>query len=97
MTFLEQADLAVEPNFLRRIRQAAVSAAIAIQAELDTTPSHTDRIALARKVLSGTPDVIPRLALGVVTNASVTPTSSDADLQFTVNSQWNAYAIGVFV
>ncbi len=96
MTFLEQADLAIEPNFLRRIRQASIGAAVNIQAELDTVTHHAERIQLARLVLNGTPDVIPRIALAVTTNVAVTPQASDGDLQFTVNSLWDAFAMGVW-
>jgi len=96
MTFLEQASLAGEPNFLLRVRQASVAAAVQIQAEDPGATSHTARIAFAQLVLNGTPDVIPRVALAVVTNVSITPQSTDSDLQFTVNSLWNAFAIGVF-
>lgn len=50
------------------------------------------RVRLAGRVLRGDRDIIVALAKGVVTNLALDATSTDADVEFTVISMWNAFA-----
>jgi hypothetical protein len=89
------------PAFQDRVRYAVVKAASAIMAEAAGTASHAQRVAYAKLVLAGMVDIFS-LSVGVTSNPTVfaelnpaaTPNYGvpDADLEFTVNSLFNAYA-----
>jgi hypothetical protein len=97
MTFLEQIELAEDGEFQARVRQAAITAAAAIMADQpDNTPqaiaAHALRAKLALEVLRNPSAWARPIAAAVVTNAAVTAESTDSDLQWTVNSLWDALA-----
>jgi hypothetical protein len=78
-------------GFADRVRYAAIKAAIAVMNE--AAPA-ADRLAYAEAVLRGEAD-IGQLAVGVLTNptiASLAEASSDADVEFTVNAIFDAFA-----
>jgi hypothetical protein len=52
------------------------------------------RSRLANLVLQDPAGMAGRLAKGVVTNTALTGQSTDADIEFTVISMWNAFAKG---
>jgi hypothetical protein len=89
------------PAFQDRVRYAAIKAATAIMAESAGTASHAQRVTYAKSVLAGLIDIFS-LTVGVVTNptifAELNPTATpnygvpDADIEFTVNSLYNAFA-----
>jgi hypothetical protein len=94
MTFSDSAYLARNPGFVDRVLIAMVTAAQQIGEETqDATVDHYRlRRALATNVL-GNPDAwAPKFALAVVTNQVIAITSSDSDIQFTVNSMWDSIA-----
>lgn len=89
-------------DFQPRCRYWLISAAIAVMAEVNTTPGHTLRIAFAQKVLANQYD-LPAFAIACATNPTIaTELATDAagfgeavpdgDLQFTVNSLFSAFA-----
>jgi hypothetical protein len=89
------ADLATWPPFVRRIQAAMVTAAKDVAAELEPenpTPRSTLRRALSVNVFANLDDYTRRFAIGVATNPAITHASSDNDIQFTVNSIWDAVA-----
>lgn len=93
MSFEGMADIAMHPGFARRVRVAMVSAAIAVGGEADDgTETARLRRAHAVNVLMDQDNYATRYAWSVASNAAITLDSSDNDLQFTVNSQWNAMA-----
>jgi hypothetical protein len=84
--------LAFDTVFISRVQHAMLKAAINVQAEASNTTNHTNRSGYAHAVLNDPNRYGPLFAQGVVTNASITDTSTDSDIEFTVNSLWDAYA-----
>ncbi len=81
-------------GFQDRVRFFAVKAAVAVMSEAAVTASHAERVAYAKKILAGELDLLD-LSIAVVTNAAVLAAGFDApdgDLEFTVNSLFNAFA-----
>ncbi len=93
MGFADQAYLAKHPGFVDRVRVAMVTTAIAVGTE---TPEETEtsrmRRAHSQNVLRDQDDWAERYAWAVASNTAVTFDSPDNDIQFTVNSQFNALA-----
>ena len=94
--------VAVSSNaeFQQRVAFYVQKAAIAVMAEAAGTANHTERVVYANKVLEGTANMA-EYTLGVCTNATVfaalNPDAedrgiSDGDLEFTVNTMFNAFA-----
>lgn len=93
MALTDQHDLAVYPPFIRRVTAAMVSAAIAVGAEeFDGSQYKLARRALVTKALEDAPLWGTRFAYAVASNPAVTVSSTDNDIQFTVNSVWDAMA-----
>ena len=100
-TYDEMATIAANNSFLRRVEYCMKKAAIDVMAESSGTASHTERVAYANNILGGSASV-PAYALSVVTNSTITASAdisnnpdfgiSDSDLDFTVNSMYNAMA-----
>ena len=89
--FTDQYDLATNNGFIKRVGMAMVKAAVAVCAETytDDTPA---RATWATQVLRDPEHYARKMAFGVARNNVITVESSDADIEFTVNSIWNAYA-----
>lgn len=79
--------------FVVKVKQAILTAAIQIQAEVQTTPHHSERAAFAIQVLAAPDTWAPIMAQGVCSNAAIVDASLDSDIQFQVNAQWNAYCV----
>ncbi len=92
MTFVQQATLAADTTFIARVTQAAVTAGKDIQAEVGSTPGHVKRTDYALQVLRSPQVFGPLFAQGVASNPAISGASTDSDIQFTVNSLWDAYA-----
>jgi hypothetical protein len=84
--------LAQDPTFRGRVEIAMVTAAIAIMAEASTMPGHPNRVVFAAAVLSAPDTYVARFTLAVVQNVAIASNSTDSDIQFTVNSVFNALA-----
>lgn len=93
MTAAEQYDLSHDTLFLRRVQMIIQKSAIAIAAEDPATANHAQRVAFGNKVLMNPSGYAELMAQGVTTNAAITISSTDSDIEFTVNSEWNAYAV----
>ena len=91
--FNGQWDLAQDHTFHRRVQQAAVKSAIAVAAEDPETANHAARLAWGNKILLSPEGYGKTIAYGVLTNTLLGMASSDSDIEFTVNSMWNAYAV----
>ena len=96
MSFQEQVNLAMTPAFIARVQAAMVKSAIAVSSENPETPAHVTRVQWATQVLRDPMHYATRMAFGVAANPTITAESGDNDIEFTVNSVWNAYA-GVIV
>ena len=75
-----------------KVLQTAVKAAEDVAAEVASTPHHRLRADLATKVLNAPLAWEEAFARAVVANPALSTTPSDNDLQFTVNSVWDAMA-----
>ncbi len=77
-----------------RIRYFMIKYAVTVMSEDVGTNLHTVRLAYAKKILSGTASII-EYSIGVFTNGAVAANGIDApdgDLEFTVNTMYNAFA-----
>ena len=86
----------LDQDFQDKVKFYVVKAAIAVMAEAGTVEGHTERVAFAEKVLAGAASMA-MYALGVSTNATIKTkidagTDYDSDLEFVVNSLFDAYA-----
>lgn len=92
MSLATQYELAQDQTFVQRVTVAMIQAAIAIANESAAVPNHALRARHAARVLNEPEHFAPGFALGVVSNPAVTAESTDPDIQFTVNSNWDAFA-----
>lgn len=91
MTNIERYQLAEDADFRLKVNVATISAAGDILAGVDRSPY---LINYAQIIISS-PDGqgwLNALSHGVVSNVAITDTSSDGDIQFTVNSIFTKYA-----
>ena len=95
VAYVDQYALGEDAAFRHRIQIALLTAAKDVQAEAQgsyTVKQFAKRHQLARSVLLDPTQYIVRFARLVVTNAAITATSVDGDIQFTVNSNWDSMA-----
>lgn len=106
MTFLEQAELAENGEFQSRVRQAAITSAVAIvNGRPDNTPqaiaAHAKRVEWAARVLNDPTSHQRALAMSVTSNPGLSGSqASDADIQYTVNTMidsWSGVALDPIV
>lgn len=100
-TFSDIATIAYDDaTFRRRVSYALTVAAISAYNEAGTTPGHTLRAAFATKVLASQFD-LHGAVLGVLTNSTIAAEANsatvgngvpDSDIQFAINSIFNALA-----
>lgn len=88
------------PDFQRRVAVAMGVAAVNVYSEAGTTTGHAARALYATNVLNGNYN-LQAICFSVLQNATVQVEASttatnngipDTDIQFTVNSVWNALA-----
>lgn len=97
MAFTDQATLADTPAFQSRVQLAVVTAAVQIAAE-EVSGDKDDEVYAKRQVLanvvltSAGQDLLAAFSWAVASNAAITSASADSDIQFEVNSVWNAIA-----
>lgn len=96
MAFTDQAALAADSTFGSRIRVAMMTAATQVASEAKGSMDdevYDKRQQLARQVLTSAGlNTLDMFVWAVVTNVAVTGSSTDSDLQFTVNSVWSGLA-----
>jgi hypothetical protein len=81
------------PPFIERVQAAMVKAAVAVGAEAQQeTPRSTLRRSLSVNVFTDLDDYTRRFAVAVAANPVITHDSSDGDIEYTVNSVWDAIA-----
>lgn len=92
MAFTDSLILTTDPDFVGKVKLAAVKAAIAVMAELPETDDHERRASFAVKVM-GQPDrYAAMLVVGVAANPAIVIGAPDGDIEFTVNSLFDAYS-----
>lgn len=97
MALTDMTDLATWPPFVRRVTAAMLKAAVNVGAEeFDGTQYKLARRALVTKVLEDSALWGTRFAYAAVSNVAITFASTDSDIEFTVNSVWDAMA-GAYV
>ena len=98
LTYSQQDALATESEtFNRRVAQAAVQAATTIMAESAQTAGHTERAALAFRVLNYPLEQGRLMARAALTNPNCgtgqsDPLTADDALLYVVTTNWNAFA-----
>jgi hypothetical protein len=100
-SFIEMAYIAEQPSTRSRVEYCLKKAAVAVMAEEANTASHAERVIFAKKVLAGEAS-IPNATLAAMTNSTITAAGApntapnfgvtDGDLEFTINSMFNAFA-----
>lgn len=101
-TASEAARIATESSWQDRVEYWRLAAAIDVVAEDPLTPNHAARVLYAKLIIGGG-DNINGYALGVATNDTIRAALDEAagapdwgvidgDVEFTVNSLFNAYA-----
>lgn len=93
MALSDMTDLATYPPFIRRVTGAVLKAAVAVGAETyDGSQYKIMRRALVKSTLEDSPLWGGRFAYAVASNPAITVASTDSDIEFTVNSVWDAVA-----
>ena len=99
MAYTDQATLAADATFRSRVRVAMITAGVQIAAEAKGAQDSTvyqKRQALVADVLpGGGAAMLDAFTWAVTSNAAIVTGSADGDIQFQVNSVWNALA-GIF-
>lgn len=92
--FAADKDLAEDVVFRGKVEVAIVKAALAISGEATTVNPTVDleRHKLASSVIISRASLIGVFAFACVANGALTASSTDADVEFTVNSVWNDVA-----
>ena len=95
------ATIAADSGFQGRCLHALMTAAVNVMAEVNTTAGHPQRLAFARQVIGGSVSLL-YVAHAVLTNTTISAESNaatvpdfgipDGDIQFSVNSLFNAFA-----
>ena len=87
-----------DQGFQRRVKYFMQKAAVAIVGESESTDGHTERVAYATTILTGSASIF-EVAIAVTTNSTIATAigtnggdPSDNDLEFTVNSLINDFA-----
>jgi len=94
MSLLDQAQLARHQGFRDRVLSAAMLAAVQVAAEPSSGDTRKDslRATLATNLINDPLGYVDRMAWGVVANPAITYEATDNDIQFSVNSIWDAVA-----
>jgi hypothetical protein len=95
MALVDQAALAADATFRSKVRVAAVQAALAVQGETPTQHATVDakRAALAAAILQdGGAVKLDAFAWSVASNVAISGSSTDSDIQFTINSVFSDLA-----
>ncbi len=100
-TFSDLAAIAKDTNFQSRVSYAMMVAANNVYAEAGNVTGHPARVAFSRQVFCGSINIF-YCCLMVLTNSTIaaeavlatTPAFAvpDGDIQFAVNSLWNAFS-----
>ena len=96
MAYTDQAVLAADATFRSRVRVAMITAAIQIAAEAkgaqDSTVYQKRQKLVAEVLPGGGTNLLDAFCWAVTQNAAIVAVSLDSDIQFQVNSVWNALA-----
>ena len=95
--FTQQHDLAIDQNFVNRVRQAGLTLALDVLVETEANAElYAARESLALKFLNSPNETAKRLTFALVTASQLTTTDhttiSDAQLSGFLSSRWNTLA-----
>lgn len=96
MAYIDQAALALNPQFRERVRIAIVAAARDIQGE-DKGSMSDERFAKRQSLAAGALEdggasEVEAFSWAVAASPAITDASTDSDIQFTINSVWDDVA-----
>lgn len=91
-TLQERYELGADPTFRARCQSGALQAAANVMSEDASTAGHAERAAFANRVLLQPSLMSPAIAFGVAAAPAIHEGSTDNDLQFTINSLWDAWS-----
>lgn len=93
-SLLEKYTDAMSQDFRKRVTVALYTAArnVSSEAKGATTAVFLKRSGLANRVLFNAENFVNQFSLAIVAGDIVTSASVDSDIQFTVNSLWDAFA-----
>ena len=98
-TLLEQADVAEDETFVRRVRQSMIKVASDVANEDGNTANHAARVEFAKAVTSYPTHWARSLAFAVANHwatgnddPAADPILSDSTVEFQVSAVWNTYA-----
>lgn len=99
MSLIAARELAIDATFVARVRAACVRAAVAVTGEGAGAANHAARADLARQVLRSPGAWAERFAEAAATNATLLTYATvgempDGDIEYTINSLWDAFAGG---
>lgn len=94
MAYADNYAASLNPAFQQRVSASMASAAINISSESTGTTDHSNRVVLAKNVLTSPQQYINQFALAVAVNLAIVTLSSvtDANIDTAVSSVWNAFA-----
>jgi superoxide dismutase len=92
MSYLTRAQFASDANLILKVKQAMLTTALAVQAEAASVTNHDNRAQFALIALRSPDTFAPIMAQGVVTDTSLSGTSTDAELQAVIDRLWNSYS-----
>ena len=93
MAFIDKATLGNDPVWRARCQVASCIAAADVSSEETTTPGHDVRAAYATRVLNQSATMSGPIAMAVAAAPAITGSdATDQDIQFTINSLWDALA-----
>lgn len=94
MSYITDANTAqVDYELHNRIAIAMAKAALAIQAEENSTPEHAGRSTFCLKVLEDPIGYAKKYAHAVCADGAITHASTDGDIDTRISSIWNALCI----
>jgi len=90
-TYLEQANLSLDENFIKRVEIAALKTAVVVQQEASSVVGHSARLQLAQSVANNPIGYSRSMSPGVCADTSISAASIDTVIYDRVFVIWNTY------
>lgn len=92
MSFLEQYQLAIDPEFIARVEIALCKSSVAVNSEPPETVGHDVRVKYSKRVLDAPASAGAAAAVTVAAQPAINADSTDDDIEFTINACYDALA-----
>jgi hypothetical protein len=92
MAYTTQYALGTDGVMQQRVIIAMLNTAVNVQAEVNTTPNHTNRANFAKLVINNPYGYVPAFQMTVMADGTITAASTDAQIQSRSDAIWNAAA-----